>query len=319
MNSLQNSNFLSGKRVFVAGHSGMAGKAIVRRLDPEACEILTIPHRNLDLTNQEATGRYITEARPDIVIVAAARVGGIVANDSYPVEFLADNLAIELNLVQSSYKAGVKKLLFLGSNCIYPKFAPQPVKESSLLTGELEPTNQWYAVAKIAGVKLCDAYSRQYGVDYFSVMPTNLFGPGDNYHPENSHVIAGLIRRIHEAMCANSPTVTVWGTGTPRREFLYVDDLADACVFVLKNYTAGGLVNIGAGHDITIAELASMICDVVGFRGKIVYDSTKPDGTPRKLVDTSRMTTLGWIARTPFREGLEYAYRDFLEGNRRER
>jgi GDP-L-fucose synthase len=310
---------LSEKRVFVAGHGGMAGSAIVRRLTSEACEVLTVPRRKLDLTDRNATERYLRSASPDIVIAAAARVGGIVANDTYPVEFLADNLAIELNLIRASYNVGAKKLLFLGSNCVYPKLAPQPVKEQSLLTAELEPTNQWYAIAKIAGIKLCEAYSKQYGVDYFAVMPTNLFGPGDNYHPENSHVAAGLIRRIHEAKVAAADSVVVWGTGTPRREFLYVDDLADACVFVLKHYAGRELLNIGVGEDITIAELAALICEIVGFRGRIVYDRGRPDGVPRKMCDISRLTALGWRARTPLREGLALAYRDYLSASRRER
>ena len=318
MTSIPHAVGVSQKRVFVAGHNGMAGSAIVRRLSKEACEVVTVPRTELDLTDQLATARYLSNIRPDIVIAAAARVGGIFANSTYPVEFLAENLSIELNLIQLSYKVGVKNLLFLGSNCIYPKFAPQPVKESYLLTGELEPTNEWYAIAKIAGIKLCDAYFRQYGVNYFSVMPTNLFGPGDNYHPENSHVVAGLIRRFHEAKTNQSETVTVWGTGTPRREFLYVDDLADACVFVLNNYSGGGILNIGVGEDITIADFATIISEIVGYQGRIVFDHSKPDGTPRKLVDTSRLASLGWKAKMPLREGLRHAYRDFLSGKFRE-
>src|SRR6266496_2832188 len=266
---------LTNERVFVAGHNGMAGSAIVRRLQQEHCQILTIDHRELDLSRQAATERYITSARPDVVIIAAGRVGGIIANDTYPVEFLADNLAIELNLIRASHAVQVKKLLFLGSTCIYPKFAKQPMSEDQLLTGKLESTNQWYAIAKIAGIKLCEAYRRQYGSDFISVMPTNLYGPGDNYHPEHSHVVAALIRRFHEAKTNNGSTVVVWGTGTPRREFLYVDDFADACVFVLKNYSALQFINIGVGEDIAIAEFARTVAEVVGFRGNITYDASK--------------------------------------------
>jgi GDP-L-fucose synthase len=303
---------LAGKRVFVAGHAGMAGSAIVRRLRVEPCEVVTVDRRELDLTRQEATERYLSSTRPDVVVIAAGRVGGILANDTYPVDFLADNLAIELNCIQSSHAAAVQKLLFLGSTCIYPKFAKQPMSEDQLLTGELEPTNQWYAIAKIAGIKLCEAYRRQYGREFISVMPTNLYGPGDNYHPENSHVVAALIRRFHEAKVANAPSVVVWGTGTPRRELLYVDDFADACVFILKNYAGSEFLNIGVGKDLPIAEFATTVAEVVGYAGRIVYDRSKPDGTPRKLVDTSRLTALGWKARVPLREGLQKAYADFL-------
>jgi GDP-L-fucose synthase len=310
---------LTGKRIFVAGHNGMAGSAIVRRLHQETCEILTVDHRDLDLTRQEPTERYLTSTRPDVVIVAAARVGGILANNNYPVDFLSDNLAIELNLIRASHMADVRKLLFLGSTCIYPKFAKQPMSEDQLLTGELEPTNQWYAIAKIAGIKLCEAYRRQHGCDFVSVMPTNLYGPGDNYHPEHSHVVAALIRRFHEAKVANAPTATVWGTGTPQREFLYVDDFADACVFVLKNYSGPEFVNIGYGKDLSIAEFAQTVSDVVGYRGKIVYDASKPDGTPRKLVDVSRLLALGWKAKISLDDGLKKTYADFLTGRARER
>jgi GDP-L-fucose synthase len=303
---------LSGKRVFVAGHKGMAGSAIVRRLRQEGCEILTIDRAELDLTRQEPTEKYFAAALPDVVILAAGRVGGILANSAYPVDFLADNLAMELNVIRSSHAAGVRKLLFLASTCIYPKFAKQPMSEDQLLTGELEPTNQWYAIAKIAGIKLCEAYHRQYGREFVSVMPTNLYGPGDNYHPEHSHVVAALLRRFHEAKVENAPTVVVWGTGTPRREFLYVDDLADACVFVLKNYSDREWINIGIGQDLSIAEFAEAVADVVGYRGEIIYDSSKPDGTPRKLVDISRLAALGWKARISLREGLSKSYADFL-------
>src|SRR5438132_1922430 len=271
---------LAGKRIFVAGHNGMAGSAIVRRLGQEPCEVLVAERRDLDLTRQEATENYLSSVRPDVVVMAAGRVGGILVNNTYPVEFLAENLAMELNCIRASHMAGVQKLLFLGSTCIYPKFAKQPMSEDQLLTGELEPTNQWYAIAKIAGIKLCEAYRRQYGSNFVSVMPTNLYGPGDNYHPEHSHVVAALIRRFHEAKLKGESKVIVWGTGTPRREFLYVDDFADACVFVLKNYSDTQFINIGFGEDIPIADLARLVAEVVEFRGEIVYDISKPDGTP---------------------------------------
>jgi GDP-L-fucose synthase len=310
---------LAGKRIFVAGHSGMAGSAIVRRLSQERCEVLVVERRELDLTRQEPTETYLSSARPDVVVMAAGRVGGILANDTYPVDFLADNLAMELNCIRASHMAGVQKLLFLGSTCIYPKFARQPMSEDQLLTGELEPTNQWYAIAKIAGIKLCEAYRRQYGSDFISVMPTNLYGPDDNYHPEHSHVVAALIRRFHDAKAADAPTVVIWGTGTPRREFLYVDDFADACVFILRNYSGPEFLNIGVGQDMSIAEFAQTVADVVGYRGKITYDASKPDGTPRKLVDVSRLSALGWKAKVPLREGLAKAYDSFLTNPMRER
>jgi GDP-L-fucose synthase len=310
---------LDGRRVYVAGHTGMAGSAIVRRLGLETCEVLTVGRREVDLTRQEATERWLAAARPDVVVVAAARVGGIMANSKYPVDFLADNLAMELNLIRSSYVVGVKKLLFLGSSCIYPKFATQPMSEDQLLTGPLEPTNEWYAVAKIAGIKLCQAYRAQYGCDYISVMPTNLFGPGDNYHSEHSHVVAALIRRFHEAKVANAPTTTAWGTGTPRREFLYVDDLADACIFLLKHYSDSQFVNVGTGKDTSIAEFAEMVADVVGYRGKIIFDPSKPDGTPRKLLDVSKLSAFGWAPKVSLHEGLEKAYADMLQSAVRER
>ena len=301
-----------GRRVYVAGHHGMVGSAIVRRLKSEACEILTADHAMLDLTKWEETERWIGSAKPDAVIISAAKVGGIAFNNSYPVDFLADNLAIALNLIRSSYTAGVKKLLFLGSSCIYPRLAPQPMSEDMLLTGPLEPTNQWYAVAKIAGIKLAEAYRRQYGADFISVMPTNLYGPGDNYQPEHSHVPAALIRRAHEAKLANAPTMTIWGTGKPRREFLAADDLADACVFVMKHYSADGFLNVGTGVDITIAEFAKLVAEIVGYRGQLVYDTSRPDGAPQKLLDVSKLTQLGWRAKIPLREGIAATYAAFL-------
>lgn len=310
---------LAGKRVFVAGHTGMAGSAIVRRLRQEPCTVLVADHRELDFTRQDQTERHLSATRPDVVIMAAGRVGGILANDRYPANFLAENLAMALNCIHVSHLVGVRKLLFLGSSCIYPKFAKQPMSEDQLLTGELEPTNEWYAIAKIAGIKLCQAYRRQYGSDFISVMPTNLYGPGDNYHPEHSHVVAALIRRFHQAKVTNAPTVVVWGTGAPRREFLYVDDFADACVFVLKNYSGSQFINIGCGKDQTIAEFARTVAEVVGFRGEIVYDTSKPDGTPRKLLDVSRLSAIGWKAKVSLQEGLAKAYADFLTSALRER
>jgi GDP-L-fucose synthase len=280
---------LQGVRVFVAGHRGMVGSAIVRRLASEPCEVLTADRATVDLTRQSETERWLAEARPDAVFLAAAKVGGIHANNAYPVDFLADNLNIVLNVVRGAFAARVKKLVFLGSSCIYPKLAPQPMTEDLLLTGPLEPTNQWYAVAKIAGIKLCEAYRRQHGVDFVSVMPTNLYGPGDNYHPENSHVPAALIRRFHEAKLARAPAVTVWGTGKPRREFLAVDDLADACVFVMRHYSGDEFLNIGTGQDMTVAEFAHLVADVVGYRGDLRFDTSRADGTPQKLLDVSKL------------------------------
>jgi GDP-L-fucose synthase len=309
---------LKGKRVYVAGHRGMVGSAIVRRLAAEHCTILIEDRRSLDLTRQTETERWLERTKPEVVVVAAARVGGIAYNNAYPVDFLADNLAIELNLIRGAQAAGVRKLLFLGSSCIYPKLAPQPMTEDMLLSGPLEPTNEWYAVAKIAGIKLVEAMRRQLGADFISVMPTNLYGPGDNYHAEHSHVPAALIRRMHEAKLAGAATVTVWGSGTPYREFLFVDDLADACVFVLKNYSAAGFLNVGTGQDITVADFARVIAEVVGFKGKLAFDKTRPDGTPRKLLDVSKLTALGWRAQTDLRVGLAAAYQDFLAGGGRD-
>lgn len=303
---------LKGKRVYVAGHRGMAGSAIVRRLQSEDCEIVAATSKELDLRDQAATHRFLKDRKPQAVFLAAAKVGGILANDTMPVEFLQDNLLIAANVIGGAYQAGVEKLQFLGSSCIYPREAKQPMREDALLTGPLESTNEWYAVAKIAGIKLCDAYRREHGADYISVMPTNLYGIGDNYHSEYSHVPAALTRRFHEAKVSGAPSVVVWGTGKPKREFLFADDLADACVFAMKNWSAPGFVNIGTGDDLTIAEFAKLIAGIVGYKGKIEFDVSRPDGAPRKLLDVSRLTALGWKAKTPLREGLQAAYADFL-------
>jgi GDP-L-fucose synthase len=291
----------------------MVGSACVRRLATEGVEIVTAERAAVDLRTQQAVADFIAATRPDVVIVAAAKVGGILANDTYPAEFLYDNLMIETNLIHAAQRAGVKKLLFLGSSCIYPRDAPQPIAEDALLTGPLEKTNEWYAIAKIAGIKLCQAYRRQYGCDFISAMPCNLYGPNDYFHPERSHVIPGMIRRFHEAARRGDAVVTCWGTGTPRREFLHVDDVADACVFLLKNYSGEGHLNIGTGRDITVAELAASVAAVTGFAGRIDWDRSKPDGTMRKVMDVARLTALGWRARIPLAEGLRSAYRWFLE------
>ena len=303
---------LRGKRVFVAGHAGMVGAAIVRRLEREQCKIIAASRHELDLRQSNAVERFMTQAKPDAVFVAAGKVGGIRANSTFPADFLADNLAIARNTIHAAHLCGVQKLLYLGSSCIYPRLASQPMTPEMLLTGPLEPTNQWYAIAKIAGVKLCEAYRLQHSDDFVSVMPTNLYGPGDNFHPEDSHVPAALMRRFHEAKIAVSPNVTVWGTGTPRREFLAVDDLADACVFVMKCYSDLQFINVGTGEDITIADFARVVADVVGFRGQITFDVSRPDGAPRKLLDVSRINALGWRAQTPLKEGLQRMYADFL-------
>jgi GDP-L-fucose synthase len=304
---------LKGKRVYVAGHKGMMGSAIIRGLANERSEILVADRRTLDLTNQQATEDWLVRMRPDAVFLAAGLVGGIYANNTYPADFIANNLAIALNVIRGAHMVGVKKLLALGSSCIYPKLAPQPMTEDALLTGPLEPTNEWYAIAKIAAIKLCEAYRKQHGCDFVSVMPTNLYGLNDNYHPVNSHVPAALIRRFHEAKSANAPTVTVWGSGTPRREFLYADDAADACIFVMKHYSELGFLNVGTGEDVTIREFAELVADVVDYNGKIVYDTSHPDGTPRKLLDVSKIRKLGWIPKTRLRDGLAQTYADFLK------
>ncbi len=305
---------LAGKCIYVAGHTGMVGSAIVRRLSTIAGEIITAPRAVVDLERQDQTEEFLNARKPDVVIVAAAKVGGIHANNAYPAEFISVNLAIARNTIDASYKAGVRKLLFLGSSCIYPRLARQPMAEEELLTGPLEPTNQWYAVAKIAGIKLCQAYRRQYGADFISVMPTNLYGAGDNYHAENSHVVAALIRRFHEAKHRRAPSVTVWGTGAPLREFLFVDDLADACMFVLEHYSDEQHVNVGSGQEITIADFAKLVAEIVGYQGRLVFDPSRPDGVPRKLLDSAKLNAMGWRARTPLREGLARTYEAFLAG-----
>ena len=299
---------LEGKRVWVAGHRGMAGSAIVRRLARERCEVLTAARDDVDLRRQGEAEAWLAQQRPQAVIVAAATVGGIHANATRPAEFLYDNLAIETNVIHAAWKTGVEKLLFLGSSCIYPRMAPQPMTEDSMLTGPLEPTNEWYAVAKIAGIKLCEAYRRQYGCDFISAMPTNLYGPGDNYDLQQGHVAAALQMKIHRAKATGAPQVQVWGTGTPRREFLFVDDMADALIFMLKNYSGEQHLNVVTGQDITIRELAELIASIAGYRGSVADDPSNPDATPRKVMDVSKLTQLGWRARTPLQEGLRFAY-----------
>ena len=304
---------LKGKTVFVAGHRGMVGSALVRRLAQEDVELLTVGRSEVDLRDQAAVTRWFVGNRPQAVFLSAAKVGGIVANDTLRGEFLYDNLMIAANVIHAAHTHGVEKLMFLGSSCIYPRLAPQPLREDSMLTGPLEPTNEPYAIAKIAGIKMVEAYRSQYGADFISVMPTNLYGPGDNYHPEYSHVVAALIRRFHEAKASGAPDVVVWGTGTPRREFLYVDDLADACIHLMRNYSSGELVNIGTGEDITIAEFARVVAATVGYTGAIRFDPLRPDGTPRKLLDVSRMAQLGWRARTSLQDGIKLAYQAYLK------
>ena len=303
---------LAGKRVYVAGHRGMVGSALVRLLAREHCLVLAAD-RSVDLREQAHVRGWFAEHRPDVVIVAAARVGGILANASYPAEFLYDNMMIEANLVEAAHRHDAQKLLFLGSSCIYPKHAPQPIAEDALLTGPLEPTNEWYAVAKIAGIKLCQAYRQQYGADFISAMPTNLYGPGDNYDPASSHVLPALIRKAHEAKASGDGAITLWGSGTPRREFLHVDDLAAACLFLLKHYSGAEPVNVGSGTDCTIDELAALVCKAVGYEGTIEHDTSKPDGTPRKLMDSSRITAMGWRPAIPLEAGIADAYRWFLD------
>jgi GDP-L-fucose synthase len=331
----------TGDKIYIAGHRGLVGSALMRRLSTPSpskgegggegrvySNLLTRTHAELDLTSQAAVEDFFAAEKPDYVFLAAAKVGGIHANNTYPAEFIRDNLAIQTNIIHAAWKNNVRRLLFLGSSCIYPRLAPQPMKEEHLLTGELEPTNRPYALAKIAGIEMCWSYNRQYKTQYLAVMPTNLYGPGDNYHPENSHVIPALIRRFHEARLADAPSVTVWGSGTPRREFLYSEDMADACVYLMnlpdeqfipllgqdRNDGLPPLMNIGVGHDLTIRELAETVAEVVGYRGAIEFDRSKPDGTPRKLMDVGRLNGMGWRPRTPMKQGLEQAYADFLAG-----
>lgn len=307
------SNFeLAGRRVWVAGHRGMAGSAIARRLARENCEIVTATHSELDLLCQADVNAWMADKKVDVVFLAAAKVGGIMANSTRPAEFLYDNVVIASNVIHAAWRTGVKKLLFLGSSCIYPRLAQQPMREEMLLTGALEPTNESYAIAKIAGIKLCEAFRRQYGCDFISVMPTNLYGPGDRYDAEGGHVVAALIMKIHAAKSANSPVVELWGSGTPKREFLYSEDLADACVFVMKNYSGEMFLNVGTGEDMTILELAQSIAKVIGWEGRFALNTSKPDGMPRKVMDVSRLRALGWSAPTDFETGMKEAYKWYV-------
>ena len=301
-------------KIYVAGHKGMVGSAIVRKLEAEGYENLLLQSSTqLDLRNQQSVNEFFEATKPDYVFFAAAKVGGILANNTRRAEFIYDNLMIEVNIINAAWTNGVKKLLFLGSSCIYPKLAPQPLKEEYLLTGELEATNEPYAIAKIAGIKLCDAYRDQYGANYISVMPTNLYGPNDNYDLNNSHVLPALLRKFHEAHINNDPVVTIWGSGKPKREFMHVDDLADACMFLMENYNQKGFINIGVGEDIEIKELALLIKDIVGYKGQLQHDTSKPDGTPRKLMDVSKLSSLGWKAKIGLREGIEKVYEEFKQ------
>ncbi len=309
---MNSSYSLSGKRVWVAGHRGMVGSAIVRRLAREDCEVLTAGRDEVDLTRQSETEAWMAAAQPHAIFLAAARVGGIHANDTYPADFIYDNLVIEANVIHAAHRIGVEKLLFLGSSCIYPREAVQPMTESALLTGTLEPTNEWYAIAKIAGIKLCQAYRRQHRRDFICAMPTNLYGPGDNFHPQNSHVPAALLRRFHEAKLSGAAEVVVWGTGRPRREFMYVEDAADACVHLMRHYSGERHVNVGTGSDLSIAEFAQLVRATVGFEGRIAFDTTRPDGTPRKVLDVSALKAAGWCAPTSLEAGLARYYRWFL-------
>lgn len=302
----------SDSKMYVAGHRGLVGVAICRALASQGFgNIITRTHSELDLTDQTAVRSFFEAERPEYVFLAAARVGGIHANDTYPAEFIRDNLLIQTNIIDAAYQNGAKKLQFLGSSCIYPKFAPQPMKEEHLLTGELEPTNEWYAIAKIAGIKMCQAYRRQYGFDAISLMPTNLYGTGDNFDLENSHVVPALMRKFHEAKVNGADSVQVWGSGNPRREFLRVDDLADAAVYLMGNYSGEDIVNVGVGEDVSIRELAELVADVVGFEGELSFDASKPDGAPRKLLDVSRLKGLGWSAKIPLKDGLVDTYQWF--------
>jgi GDP-L-fucose synthase len=304
---------LAGKRVWVAGHGGMVGGAVVRRLGSEGCNILTVGRKEMDLRRQAAVENWMKSYKPNVVVVAAATVGGIFANDNRPAEFLYDNLAIETNIIEAAWRTNVEKLLFLGSSCIYPRLAPQPMREDALLTGPLEPTNQWYAVAKIAGIMLCRAYRKQYGCDFISAMPTNLYGVGDNFDLMSSHVIPALIAKADAAKREHKSEMMVWGTGTPRREFMFADDLADALIFLLKNYSGENHVNVGVGYDVTIRELAETVARVVGFKGRLVFDTSRPDGTPRKLMDSSVLLSMGWKPKTGLEDGLRQAYTWYVE------
>lgn len=305
---------LKGKSVYVAGHRGMVGAALLRRLAREDVKLVTVERREVDLCNQAAVFDWFAKVRPQVIFLAAAKVGGIVANNTLRAEFIYDNIAIAANVIHAAHVNRAEKLMFLGSSCIYPKLAPQPLREDTVLTGPLEPTNEPYAIAKIAGIKMAEAYRSQYGSDFVSVMPTNLYGPGDNYHPELSHVVAALIRRFHEAKLSGAKSVAIWGTGTPRREFLYVDDMADACVHLMKTYSGADLINIGTGEDIAIAEFARVVAEIVGYRGEISFDTSRPDGTPRKLLDIGRLEQLGWRATTSLHDGLKRAYDAYLAG-----
>ncbi|WP_423068382.1 GDP-L-fucose synthase [Devosia sp. CN2-171] len=304
---------LKGKRIWVAGHRGMVGSAVVRRLEREDCTILTATRSELDLTRQADVERFVHDANPDAIVLAAAKVGGILANDAYPADFLFENLLIENNIFGAAHASDVGRLLFLGSSCIYPKHAPQPITEDALLTGPLEETNEWYAIAKIAGIKLTQAFRKQYGRDYISAMPTNLYGPGDNFDLKTSHVLPALIRKAHDAKLAHAETITVWGTGTPRREFLHADDCADALVFLLKGYSGAEHVNVGSGEDLSIFELTQLVCRVVGYDGRIVHDLSKPDGTPRKLMSADKLRDMGWTPSIALEDGITETYRWFLE------
>ena len=304
---------LSGKRIFVAGHSGMVGSAIVRLLNNRDCEILTASSQELDLKQSSKVDKWFDEYRPDAVFLAAAKVGGILANSSYPADFLIDNLSIQNSVITNAFKYKVKKLMFLGSSCIYPRNAKQPIKESSLLTGILEPTNEAYAIAKIAGIKLCQFYRKQYGVDYVSVMPTNLYGPGDNFHPKNSHVVAALISKFYEAVKLNKEEVILWGTGKPLREFMHVDDLAEGLIFLMENYSEYEHINIGTGKEISIKEFAEIIKNISGWKGKIKFDDSYPDGMPRKVMDINKISKLGWYSKIELKVGLQQAYKWFIE------